>query len=204
MALCNEAQDKGVRKLFRVLQQARNELADQGEAEPENIQAPDAGEAAPDDAVELEGAWEDEWFSEGGESEDGEDYDEDDEMSAVAEPSHLEEAGGGNPDASMDVGGHADAAPEPARAHREPATDDEGEEKLDDKPALPRTATDVSYRSSATVDLEKQQELDALMAQIRELELKQPGHDLLHYKVNCCIDQILCDCGFEVIRRKFR
>ncbi|OLP74482.1 hypothetical protein AK812_SmicGene45958, partial [Symbiodinium microadriaticum] len=167
------SRDKGVRKLFRMLQQARNELADQGEAEPENIQAPDAGEAAPDDAVELEGAWEDEWFSEGGESEDGEDYDEDDEMSAVAEPSHLEEAGGGNPDASMDVGGHADAAPEPARAHREPATDDEGEEKLDDKPALPRTATDVSYRTSATVDLEKQQELDALMAQIRELELKQ-------------------------------
>ncbi|CAE7211802.1 unnamed protein product [Symbiodinium sp. CCMP2592] len=41
-------EDKGVRQLFRMIQRARNELADHGEAEPEDIQAPGADERGHD------------------------------------------------------------------------------------------------------------------------------------------------------------
>ena len=71
-----------------MLQRARNELADHGEAEPADIQAPGADEGA-DPAIEIEGAWEDEWFTEDAESE----ATEDDEEMAYAE--EAEEADGG-------------------------------------------------------------------------------------------------------------
>ena len=152
-----------------MLQRARNELADHGEAEPDDIQAPAADEGD-DPAIEIEGAWEDEWFTEDAESEATEN---DDEMEA-------DEDGGARSDANMGVGGDAESEPPvaPEGPYREPSSvlEEQGEAKPE--AALPRANTSASYLS--TVTTQGMEELNAIMAQIRELELqKQPGYDCL-------------------------
>ena len=190
------------------MQEARAELADHGETEPENAQAPNGDwerENIPDHRV-IQGDYEDECFSEGGEEEqdaasEGDDAElEPDEVPPpgateavpadasvecrgkdvaehasvegrgkdVAEDAFLEGRGKDIAEHAFLEGRGKDVAEHASVEGRgKDVAETCGEEAK--ASALPRVNTDISYVSSAnTVE---QQELEALLLQISELEL---------------------------------
>ena len=196
------------------MQEARAELADHGETEPENAQAPNDDwerENIPDHRV-IQGDYEDECFSEGAEEEQDAASEGDD---AELEPDEVPPPGATEAvpaDASVECRGKDVAEHASVEGRGKDVAEDEfveggrgkdvaetcGEEAK--ASALPRVNTDISYVSSAnTVE---QQELEALLHQISELELAHQKQEFLRYIVRIgwlygiyCYSGSVCMCS---------